>query len=53
MMLRYAFGLENEALAIENAVDKVLEAGLRTADIAHGEEALGTVEMTDAILAAL
>lgn len=50
MMLRYAFALEAEALAIENAVDKVLEAGLRTADIAHGEDALGTVEMTDAIL---
>ena len=53
MMLRYAFALEAEALAIENAVDKVFEAGLRTADIAHGADALGTVEMTDAILAAL
>lgn len=50
MMLRYAFALENEALAIENAVDQVLEAGFRTADIAHGEDALGTVEMTDKIL---
>ncbi len=50
MMLRYAFALETEARAIENAVDQVLESGLRTADIAHGEEALGTVEMTDAIL---
>ena len=50
MMLRYAFALENEALAIENAVDQVLEAGFRTADIAHGGEALGTVEMTDKIL---
>ena len=37
--------------AIEDAVNRVLDAGLRTADIAHGEEALGTVEMTDAILA--
>ena len=53
MMLRYAFALEEEALAIENAVDRVLNAGLRTADIAHGGEALGTVEMTDAILAQL
>ena len=51
MMLRYAFALEDEALAIENAVNTVLDMGLRTADIAHGEEALGTVEMTDAILA--
>jgi len=51
MMLRYAFALEEEAQTIENAVNRVLDAGLRTADIAHGEEALGTVEMTDAILA--
>lgn len=51
MMLRYAFALEEEALAIENAVNRVLDAGLRTADIAHGAEALGTIEMTDAILA--
>ena len=51
MMLRYAFALEEEALAIENAVNTVLDMGLRTADIAHGEEALGTKEMTDAILA--
>ena len=50
MMLRYAFALENEAQAIENAVDAVLNDGFRTADIAHGEEALGTVEMTDKIL---
>ena len=50
MMLRYAFALETEALAIENAVDAVLEAGFRTADIAHGKDALGTVEMTDKIL---
>ena len=51
MMLRSAFALEAEALALEDAVNRVLDAGLRTADIAHGEEALGTVEMTDAILA--
>ena len=51
MMLRYAFALEDEALAIENAVNAVLDMGLRTADISHGEDALGTVEMTDAILA--
>ena len=51
MMLRYAFALEAEAQAIEDAVNRVLDAGLRTADIAHGGDALGTVEMTDAILA--
>ena len=33
MMLRYAFGLADEADAIENAVDAVLARGCRTADI--------------------
>ncbi len=32
MMLRYSFGLTEEADAIENAVNKVLDKGLRTAD---------------------
>ena len=36
-----------------NAVDQVLNAGYRTADIAHGGEALGTVEMTDKIIESL
>lgn len=50
MMLRYAFGLEQEARNIERAVDEVLEAGIRTADIAHGVNAIGTKEMTAEIL---
>ncbi len=50
MMLLYAFGLSEESDAIVNAVDKVLCAGYRTADLAHGGEALGTVEMTDKII---
>ena len=50
MMLRYAFDLETEAKNIENAVDKVLEDGLRTADIAYGMESIGTKEMTAEIL---
>lgn len=50
MMLRYAFSLEEEALCIEAAVDKVLEDGIRTPDIAHGEGAIGTKEMTAEIL---
>lgn len=33
MMLRYSFGLENEAQAVENAVSAVLDMGCRTADI--------------------
>ena len=50
MMLLYSFGLSAESETIVNAVDKVLEAGYRTADIAHGKSALGTVEMTDRII---
>ena len=50
MMLLYAFGLSKESDVIVNAVDKVLSAGYRTADLAHGGEALGTVEMTDKII---
>lgn len=52
MMLRYAFSLENEARAIELAVDKVLEDGYRTADILGASNAtpLTCNEMTDKIL---
>jgi len=51
MMLRFSFGLSDEAEAIENAVDAVLNSGLRTKDIAApGEATVGTDEMTDAIV---
>ncbi len=50
MMLLYSFGLSEESDCIVNAVDKVLNDGLRTADLAHGAPALGTAEMTDAII---
>ena len=50
MMLKYSFGLLDEAKCIEDAVDKVLEDGVRTADIAHGKTAIGTKEMTEEIL---
>ena len=53
MMLRYSFGMSVEADAIVSAVDAVLEAGCRTADLAHGAPAMSTEEMTDAILARL
>ncbi|MCI8515067.1 MAG: 3-isopropylmalate dehydrogenase [Lachnospiraceae bacterium] len=46
MLLRYSFGLKEEADAVERAVTEVLEAGYRTADIAKaGETATGTKEM--------
>lgn len=53
MMLRYSFGLSEEADAIEKAVNDTLEAGIRTADIAAGGEFVDTNGMTDAILARL
>ena len=54
MMLRYTFGLEEQALRIENAVKKVLALGYRTGDIyERGTNKVGTIEMGDAVLAAL
>jgi 3-isopropylmalate dehydrogenase len=54
MMLRHGLGLPEPAERVEVAVDAVLEQGLRTPDLAApGEEAVGTVQMTDAVLAAL
>ena len=45
MMLRYTFGLGEEADAVEKAVKKVLADGHRTHDIAgDGEKAIGTEE---------
>ncbi len=53
MMLRYSFDLEAEARCIEDAIDRVLADGLRTADIVGntGVKPLSCTEMTDAILA--
>ena len=51
MMLRHSFGLMEEADCIEQAVDRVLNAGWRTADLGGGEASLGTREMTEKILA--
>lgn len=53
MMLRYSFGMTKEADNIEAAVEKVLEDGLRTGDIARGGETIGTAEMGDAVVARL
>ena len=51
MMLLHSFGLTAEHDAIVAAVDAVLNAGYRTADLSHGAPALTTEEMTDRILA--
>ncbi len=50
LMLRYSFGLNELADRIEQAVRQTIASGLRTRDIAkHGERALSTSEMGDAI----
>ena len=53
MMLRYSFSLIKEADCIENAVNKVLDKGYRTADLAMGKDipTLSCTEITDKILA--
>ena len=54
MMLRYSLDAKDAADAIEVAVSKVLDQGLRTADIAFaGCTTIGTQAMGDAVLAAL
>ncbi|MCB0230392.1 MAG: 3-isopropylmalate dehydrogenase, partial [Anaerolineae bacterium] len=52
MLLRHSLGMENEAQAVERAVDSVLADGLRTGDIAWGApQILGTAEMGAAVVA--
>jgi len=54
MMLRYSFGLEPEAEAIEKAVSDVLEGGHRTYDIMEeGKTEVGTREMGELIVSAI
>lgn len=46
MMLRYSFGLQKEASAIEKAIEEVLNEGFRTADLyTSGTKKIGTKEM--------
>jgi len=61
MLLRYDFKMEKEAKMIENAVDKVLDAGWRTGDIAGSDidtlkasgKLVGTDKMGDLVINAL
>jgi 3-isopropylmalate dehydrogenase len=54
LLLRYSFDMEEDAAAIEAAVERVLESAGRTADIpAAGRARLSTAEMGDALLAEL
>ncbi|MGL4850207.1 MAG: 3-isopropylmalate dehydrogenase [Clostridium sp.] len=51
MMLKYTFGLEEEAKAIEDAVTNALEDEYRTADIfSEGMKKVGTKEMGDLVI---
>ena len=54
MMLRYSFGLGEDADLVEKAVQNVLGAGIRTADIVGpGMKAVSCSQMGDAVLAEL
>lgn len=54
MLLRHSLQLEQEAAAIESAVDAMLTAGSRSADIARkGDTVLTTTQMTDEVIARL
>lgn len=54
MMLKYSFGMIEEADAIEKAIISVLDAGYRTGDIAKpGEQVLTTDEMTQKVIDAI
>jgi 3-isopropylmalate dehydrogenase len=50
MMLRHSLGNEEAATGIEAAVEKALEAGLRTADIwTEGAKPISTSELGTAV----
>lgn len=54
MLLRYSLNSPEQAQRVEDAVQNVLEQGLRTADIhEEGTRRVGTTEMGDAVLKAL
>lgn len=57
LLLRYSFGLNETAQAVDDAVSKAIAAGLRTGDIYHSADTsarkVGTREMGDAIAAAI
>jgi 3-isopropylmalate dehydrogenase len=54
MLLRSSLGLADEAAAVERAVESVLAAGHRTADLAEpGQPTVSTGAMGDLVVAAL
>ena len=54
MMLRFSFGLEEEARVLEKAVAEVIRNGMATRDIwMPGKKLLGTKEMGQAVCEAI
>jgi len=54
MALRYSLDLEKEADNLDQAVQKVLDDGLRTKDIlSKGKKEVSTLQMGDAIISKL
>ena len=53
MLLRHALKLETEARAIETAVERTLQDGVRTVDLAQGGASVGTREMGQAVVGRL
>jgi 3-isopropylmalate dehydrogenase len=54
LLLRHSLSLDDEAAAIEQAIESAIVDGARTADIASdGDTVLTTSEMTDAVIAQL
>ena len=50
MLLRHALSLEDEARAVESAIEAVLRAGMRTVDMGGAEEPLSCSRMTQAVI---
>lgn len=53
LMLRISFGRNEDAAAVEHAVEAVLGGGTRTADIAGGGPSLGTAAFSEQVRAVL
>lgn len=53
LLLRHSLNLEQEAVCIETAVDRVLQQGYRTRDIAGNGPSIGTIEMGTKVIEAL
>ncbi len=51
MLLRHSLRLEEEASAVERAVERVVAGGARTVDLGGGARSLSTTEMGDSVVA--